>query len=122
MPNMNKFAQAAQEALSLSRIMEGREKLETEEILGQELTVDEFDIVTLDGKNFGVCHFAEYPNHYYNGGAILTKLFASWASLYSGDIEAASNGLKKEGGVRIMLSAAKTKKGNNLTAVSLLYN
>lgn len=118
----NKFMQAAQQALTLSRVMEGREKLETEDILGKELTIDEFDIVTLDGKSFGVCHFVEYPEKYYNGGAILTKLFTSWANLYSGDIEAASNGLKKDGGVKIQLAAAKTKKGNNLTSVTLCYN
>ena len=123
MAKTNIFLESAKSALSLSPVMEGREKLDTEDLLGDErLTIDEFDIVSLDGKQFGVCHFVEYPNNYYNGGAILTKLFQNWADLFNGEIETASKNLKGSGGVPIRLSAARTKKGNNLTAVTVLYD
>lgn len=117
---ISKFAQAAENATTLSRVMNGRNKLETEDIIGEELTIDEFDIVVLDGKTFGVCHFIEKPDSYYNAGTVLTKIFMEWADMYGHDVEAASNDLGKEGGVHIRLTATKTKKGNNLTNVSIL--
>ena len=116
----SKFAQAAENAMILSRLMKGRNKLETEDIIGEELTIDEFDVVVLDGKNFGVCHFIEKPDSYYNAGTVLTKIFMEWADMYGHDIEAASNDLAREGGVRIRLTPTKTRKGNNLTNVSIM--
>lgn len=115
------FRQVAQTELSLSRVMEGREKISTDEIsTGEILTVDEFDVADLDGKKFGVVHFAEYPDRYYNGGKVLTKLCTAWANMFNGDTEVASQALKKEGGVKLTFKQGKTKDGKNVTTMDLV--
>lgn len=117
----NIFKATAQSELSLSWVMEGREKLTTEEVsTGEALTVDEFDIADLDGKKFGVVHFVEYPDRYYNGGKVLTKLCSAWAGLFDGDTHAASTALAKQGGVQLVFKTGKTKSGNNVTTMEVL--
>lgn len=126
------FKKIAQESTLLSAIMAGKEKLETEEILDQELTIVGFDFapkfdqagnpVTDDMgvvDTFGVVVFAEYPDKYYCVGAVFTKVCHAWAAGFKSPQEA-SAALAAEGGVKVKFSASKTKKGNNLTAVEIL--
>lgn len=126
------FKKAAQEATLLCSVMVGREKLETDDILGQELTIIEFGFAPKfdkDGKpivddngeadTFGVVVFEEYPDKYYCVGAVFTKVCKTWASAFD-STEEASKALKEEGGVLVKFSSTKTKKGNNLTAVEIL--
>lgn len=126
------FKKVAQENTLLSAIMAGKEKLETEEILDQELTIVGFDfapkfdqqgnpVVNEMGEvdTFGVVVFAEHPDKYYCVGAVFTKVCHAWAAGFDSPQEA-STALAAEGGVRVKFSASKTKKGNNLTAVDIL--
>lgn len=127
------FKKVAKENTALSAIMVDREKLETEEILNQELTVVGFDFApkfTKSGETivdqstgevdtFGVVIFKEYPGKYYAVGSVFTKVCHAWAAGFS-STEEASEALNAEGGVRVMFTASKTKKGNNLTAVEIL--
>lgn len=126
------FKKAAQEATLLCPVMVGREKLETEEVLGKELTIIEFGFAPKfdkDGKPivddngeadvFGVVVFEEYPDRYYCVGAVFTKVCKTWASAFS-TTEEASEALRDEGGVIVKFTSSKTKKGNNLTAVQIL--
>lgn len=126
------FKQAAQEATLLSAVMVGREKLDTEEILNQELTIIEFGFAPKfdkDGRalvdengeadTFGVVVFEEYPNKYYSVGAVFTKVCKAWAAPFATTADA-SEALRAEGGVKVKFTSSKTKKGNNLTAVEIL--
>lgn len=119
------FKEIATKELTLSSLMVGREQIKTDELVGHDVTIMEFDFATLtdkDGeqKSYPVVLFKEYPDHYYNGGALLTKLCIAWASACSGDAEAASDALKKSGGVQIRFKSTKTKSGNNLTSIEVL--
>ena len=119
------FREIAAKTLSLSDLMAGREKMTTEALNGQTVTCVEFDFATITDpkqgeKTFPVLIFAEYPNHYYTGGALLNKMCQAWAAEYGGDIAAASSALSDEGGVKIRFSAGKTKSGNNLTNIDVL--
>lgn len=119
------FRAAAAKELTLSPLMVSREQKKTDDLIGQEVTVTEFDFATLkdkDGemKTYPVLLLAEYPNHYYNGGALLSKLCVAWASAFDGDVERASDELKKAGGVKLRFRATRTKSGNNLTSVDVL--
>jgi hypothetical protein len=105
------FKAKAQEELSLSPLMEGREKLSTQDIDGKELTVVAFDLVSIDEKEFSVLNFAEYPDRFYSAGLIMTKLCKAWASDFDGDIEAASVALGESGGVGLRFTEKKTKDG-----------
>lgn len=118
------FKKIAQDELSLSPLMAGREQLKTEDLIGQTVTVMAFDFATITDKGvektFPVLLLKEYPDHYYNGGALLSKLCRCWANAYGGDPEAASEDLEAEGGVQLRFTATKTKSGNNLTAVDVV--
>lgn len=118
------FKKMAQDELSLSPLMAGRDQIKTEDLIGQTVTVTGFDFATITDKGvektFPVLLLKEYPDRYYNGGALLSKLCRCWADAYDGDIEAASEDLAAEGGVKLKFTATKTKSGNNLTAVDVV--
>lgn len=130
---MSNFKQIAQEVTLLSPIMLGRDKLETEEVTGKELTVIGFDFApkfdksgspivdpdTGEAEVFGVITFSELPDKYYCVGTVFTKVCQAWAAPYD-SAEEASAALASEGGVRVRFTPSKTKKGNNLTAVEIL--
>lgn len=126
------FKKVAQENTLLSAIMAGKEKLETDEILGKELTIVGFDFAPKfdqqgnrvanemgEVDTFGVVVFAEYPDKYYCVGSVFTKVCHAWSAGFKSPQEA-SAALAAEGGVKVKFSASKTKKGNNLTAVEIL--
>lgn len=126
------FKQVAQENTLLSAIMAGKDKLETDDVLDQELTIVGFDfapkfdqhgntVVDENGEvdTFGVVVFSEYPDKYYCVGAVFTKVCHAWAAGFKSPKEA-SDALAAEGGVKVKFSASKTRKGNNLTAVEIL--
>lgn len=118
------FKKMAQDELSLSPLMAGRDQIKTDDLIGQTVTVTGFDFATITDKGvektFPVLLLKEYPDRYYNGGALLSKLCKCWADAYDGDVEAASDDLAAEGGVQLRFTATKTKSGNNLTAVDVV--
>ena len=118
------FKKMAQDELSLSPLMAGRDQIKTDDLIGQTVTVTGFDFATITDKGvektFPVLLLKEYPDRYYNGGALLSKLCKCWADAYDGDVEAASNDLAAEGGVQLRFTSTKTKSGNNLTAVDVV--
>lgn len=127
------FKKVAQQNTLLSPIMVGRNKLETDEIIDQELTIIEFgfapkfdksgkpiiDPDTGEADVFGVVVFAEKPEFYYCVGTVFTKVCKAWASGFDTTDEA-SAALAAEGGVKVLFHHSKTKSGNNLTSVDIL--
>lgn len=126
------FKQAAQAQTSLSPIMVGKEKLETEDVLNKDLTIIGFDFAPKFDQNgnpivddngvpdeFGVVVFKEHPDCYYCVGAVFSKVCKAWAAPFQ-TVKDASAALEAEGGVRVRFKASKTKKGNNLTSVDIL--
>lgn len=126
------FKQAAQAQTSLSPIMVGKEKLETEDVLNRDLTIIGFDFAPKFDQNgnpivdengvpdeFGVVVFKEHPDSYYCVGTVFSKVCKAWAAPFQ-TVKAASEALEAEGGVRVRFKSGKTKKGNNLTSVDIL--
>lgn len=128
------FKQTAQDQTLLCKLMSNREKLDTQDVIGKELTIIAFDFApkfdqegnrvadpaTGEQDVFGVVVFDELPDKYYNVGTVFTKVCKAWAAGFSGDCEAASSALAKEGGVKVRFSNGKTKKNNNLVTVEIL--
>lgn len=129
------FKQVAQESTLLCKLMSGREKMTTEEVVAEDsLTIVAFDFApkfdqdgapmsdpaTGEQDTFGVVVFEEHPDKYYSVGTVFTKVCKAWAAGFSGDPEAASAALAKDGGVRVQFSEGKTKRGNNLVNVEIL--
>ena len=100
-----------------------RAQLKTDDLVGQDVTIIGFDFATItdkgEEKTFPVVIFAEYPEHYYNGGALLSKLCQAWTA-ECGSVEDASQALEESGGVKIRFRSTKTKSGNNLTSIDVL--
>lgn len=127
------FKQAAEQAVILCPIMEGRTKMTTEEVINQDLTVVGFDfapkydqmgnVITDDNgetDEYGVIIFDEFPDKYYSAGTIFTKICKTWVAGFDGNAAAASEELKNSGGVRVRFFMGKTKKSQNLVNVQIL--
>lgn len=129
----NIFKEMAQDSTSLCKLQSGREKMETDDILGRPVTIIAFDfapkfdkegnqIFNEDGTpdTYAVFVFAEFPDLYYNAGKVLTKVAKAWAEAYEGDCEAASAALEESGGVQIEVEMGRTNAGKNLAKVKIL--
>ena len=115
------FRASAIKETILSDLMLGREQLTTEDIAGKVLTVSNFDIIAINGKEYAIVIFKEYPDNYYNGGMVLTKIVLNWIDDFDGDIVAASTALANAGGVQFKFNVGKTKDGKrNLTTVEVM--
>ena len=115
------FKASAIKETTLSDLMVGRTQLTTEDIVGETLTVEEFDIIAMNGKQYAIVVFKEYPDRYYNGGMVLTKICLNWIDDFDGDIIATSEALKKSGGVTFKFNTGKTKDGKrNLTTIEVV--
>lgn len=115
------FKAAAQKATVLSPLMENREKLDTDNIVKQDLTIVAVDWVQQNsGVEYPCIIFKEYPDGYYCGGIILKKIVAEWVGSFSGNIDGLNAELENSGGVKIRLTNGKTKTNNNLVKVEIL--
>lgn len=121
---MYNFKQKAIESTILSDLMQGREKISTEEVIKKYpkgITVTDFDFVTIENKTFVVLTFEEDETKFLNGGFVLTKVFSEIVEDFEGEVEAAREEYSKyENKIVAVLSAGKTKDGkNNITKVQI---
>lgn len=115
------FKETATKVTTLSPLMSGREKLETEDIEGEILTPIAVDIAVMSGTGFPVFVFAEHPDHYYNGGLVLKKIADAWIDAYDGDPEACSADLDAERDVHIRIKKGMTRdRSKNIVNVEIL--
>lgn len=115
------FKESAIKETTLSELMNDRIQLTTDDIAGRVLTVVNFDIIATNGKQYAIVIFKEFPDNYYNGGMVLTKIVVNWVNDFDGDITGASTALAKAGGVQFKFNTGKTKDGKrNLTTVEVV--
>ena len=122
----NKFAEIARKECILSAIMDGKAKISTEEVIKKYpngITIIGFDVISLDNGEdnnmFPVIVFKENPAECFFGGTVLTKIVTEWVEV-CGDVESANNELAESGGVRIKMTAGKTKAGKNITKIDII--
>ena len=127
------FRKTAQDSTLLCKLMSGKKKLETKDVIGKTLTVTRFDFApkfdqsgnpvvddsTGEQDVFGVITFKENDG-YYCVGTVFTKVCKMWAADFGGDQNEASDVLEKQGGVKVKFTEGKTKRGNNLVNVEIL--
>lgn len=124
------FKQKAVDSMTLSELEHGRTKLDTDTIVGKELTIDKFDIVDVaapDDENpskrmhYCVLVFKELPDNFYNGGLVLTKMIDSWLEDYE-SVESCQKAYDAEKEkIKIKAVMSKTNKNNkNLVKIELL--
>lgn len=122
MANNNLFANIARRATTLSPLMEGRDKMETKDIIEQYpdgVTVTAFDMVGSGDEAYPVFVFAEEPTKFAFGGAVFKSIVLAWIENFEGSISDASAALTATGGVRMVFEHTTTKQGRSLTNVKI---
>ena len=119
---MGSFKNKAIAATSVSKIMEGRTKISTDELITKYpdgVTITGFDWMKGDDGKYPVCIFAENANECFFGGTSLTAICDAWMDGYE-STEECSNALADEGGVKVKFTKGKTKANRNFTKCEVL--
>lgn len=118
----------AKEAITFSELMNGREKIETEQIIkyytnGITITAIDPVVVMEDGeeKEFYVFLMEEEPKKFAFSGYVLKKIFDRLLTEARGDLGALNAELKRTKDLKVKLSTSKTKDGKRMvTTVEIL--
>lgn len=116
---MSKFnlRNAAKEVTTFSELMANRQKIDTADLVGKELTIRDFDMVNDNkGKPFIIYIVDEYENSFAFGGQVLTNMFTELIQQYG--LEDVRKEVQ-ENGLKVKLSTAQSKSKN---AENGMYN
>jgi hypothetical protein len=122
---MKDFRQLAKKETSLSDVMTDRTKVSSDELM--EKYPDGFTIIAFDyvqskkskGK-YPVFNIEDDPTIFCNAGTILTRIFDQFVEACDGDVDAASEELRRQGGLDVKLGKGMTKAGDDLVTVEIL--
>lgn len=119
------FKALAKKQTTLSTIMADREKMSNDELIEKYpdgVTIMAFDYVTSKktSKQYPVFNFAEDPSVFVNGGTVIDRVFAEFVKVCGGDVDAASQELKRQGGLKVKFGHGTTKNGDDLITVEIL--
>lgn len=125
------FKKIALDATTMSELMNGRDKMDTEELIKKYpdgVTIDFIDNVNMsqeDGEAESVWIFVteEQPDKFTFGGFVLAKIFNNILAEFEGDYDAMIeeyNSSLKEDKLRVKLERAKTKSKREITRVTVL--
>lgn len=125
------FKKIALDATTMSELMSGRDKMDTEELIKKYpdgVTIDFIDNVNMsqeDGEAENVWIFVteEQPDKFTFGGFVLAKIFNNILAEFEGDYDAMIeeyNSSLKEDKLRVKLERAKTKSKREITKVTVL--
>lgn len=124
------FKKIALDATTMSELMNGRDKMDTEELIKkypEGITIDFIDNANMqqeDGEeNVWIFVTEEQPNKFTFAGFVLTKIFNNILAEFEGDyaemIETYNSALKEDK-LRVKLERAKTKAKREITKVIVL--
>lgn len=124
------FKKIALDATTMSELMSGRDKMDTEELIKKYpdgVTIDFIDNAIMqqeDGEeNVWIFVTEEQPNKFTFAGFVLAKIFNNILSKFEGDyaemIEKYNSALKEDK-LRVKLERAKTKSKREITKVTVL--
>lgn len=117
------FREIAKKATELSELMNGREKIETGELIrkyADGVTIMSVDMIETADATYPVILIKEDDTVFYTGGIVLKKIIDQWLDMFDRDAEKCSEELTKYGGVMVKLEETKTKKNQNVTKVTVL--
>ena len=122
---MADFRNMAKRQTTLSEVMTDRDKVSTDKLIEKYpdgVTIIAFDYVQSKkskGK-YPVFNIAEDPTVFCNGGTVLNRIFTDFVNAMDGDVKAASDELRRQGGLQVKLSKGTTKAGDELTLVEVI--
>lgn len=124
------FKKIALDATTISEIMTGRDKMDTEELIKkypEGVTIDFIDNINMqqeDGEeNVWIFITEEQPNKFTFAGFVLAKIFNNILAEFEGDYAEmikTYNSALKEDKLRVKLERAKTKSKREITKVTVL--
>lgn len=124
------FKKIALDATTMSELMSGRDKMDTEELIKKYpngVTIDFIDNVNMqqeDGEeNVWIFVTEEQPNKFTFAGFVLAKIFNNILDEFEGDYAEmikTYNSALKEDKLRVKLERAKTKSKREITKVTVL--
>lgn len=124
------FKKIALDVTTMSELMSGRDKMDTEELIKkypEGVTIDFIDNVNMqqeDGEeNVWIFVTEEQPNKFTFAGFVLAKIFNNILAEFEGDyaemIETYNSALKEDK-LRVKLERAKTKAKREITKVTVI--
>ena len=124
------FKKIALDATTMSELMSGRDKMDTEELIKKYpdgITIDFIDNVNMQQEdveeNVWIFVTEEQPNKFTFAGFVLAKIFNNILAEFEGDyaemIETYNSALKEDK-LRVKLERAKTKSKREITKVTVL--
>lgn len=124
------FKKIALDVTTMSELMSGRDKMDTEELIKKYpdgVTIDFIDNVNMQQEegeeNVWIFVTEEQPNKFTFAGFVLAKIFNNILSKFEGDyaemIETYNSALKEDK-LRVKLERAKTKSKREITKVTVL--
>ena len=117
---MSKFRDLAVRATTLSDLMDGRDKIDTEDLISEYpngFTVDDLDLCTVGDEPLWVYTIRENDDAFAFAGSVLKKIFDAFLASCEGDLDTLRNEFD---GLKIKLKSGKTKKGKDITLVEVL--
>lgn len=112
---MINFKHIAKTQTIVSDIMEHRTKVEKQD---GAVHISDFDFVDGNRGEYVVC--ATSDTEFINGGMVLTKIFKACVDAYDGDLTAAREDFRAQGGMDVKLTRSRTRDGNAITRVEVL--
>lgn len=124
------FKKIALDVTTMSELMGGRDKMDTEELIKKYpdgITIDFIDNVNMQQEageeNVWIFVTEEQPNKFTFAGFVLAKIFNNILAEFEGDyaemIETYNSALKEDK-LRVKLERAKTKSKREITKVTVL--
>lgn len=124
---MSKFSELGRQATIISRILENREKVDTNEMISRfpdGFTIVDFEFISSTDKKgnpvtYPVIAVKEDNKIAFFGGIILSKVLQAWIDAYKGDYEKCVANLQADG-CKVKLTKGVTRDGNNITNVEFI--
>ena len=125
---MNRFATMATKETSFSPLVEGRNKVDLDDVIKKYpkgVTIVGFDLVETtneagESETYPIIIIKEDPSIFFFGGSVLNKIVHKWIEAEGDTVENVSNALAGEGGVKVILKKGKTKSNRTVTTVEVI--
>lgn len=125
------FKKIALDVTTMSELMNGRDKMDTEELIKKYpdgVTIDFIDNVNMsqeggEAENVWIFVTEEQPDKFTFGGFVLAKIFNNILAEFEGDYDAmieTYNSALKKNKLRVKLERAKTKAKREITKITVL--
>lgn len=119
---VNKFITLAKDVCNGCDLVTGEEnKLTTADIIAYDfLTVSDFAVCEIDGKEVGVVTFVEEPGKYYWGGQSLTNMVLAICAACESETDARAEYAEEKEKICIKFEAVQTKANRSFTKATVI--